>query len=122
MVKELTRNDIYAMVGANNVISIPNCELQNLLFFENRIGYNSGMYRWNYDVYLIDNICICTGDRPTLGVSVPWQLFKRYEKQARTLRKSLSDWTDLTKQTKDLLHEFVAEVKRDVLKKGGDLI
>lgn len=60
---KLTRNDVRRMF--TKIYELGYCEYQNELNKFKKIGYNSGLYGWNYDVYMIDyDTCIVTGYRP----------------------------------------------------------
>lgn len=43
------------------------CELQTLLRNHSPIAYNSGKYGWNFDVYHVYGVTICTGYRGMPG-------------------------------------------------------
>ena len=48
MIEKMTRNDVKRMAYDN--IYYTDMNTQTLKYF-NKIGYNSGVYGWNYDVY-----------------------------------------------------------------------
>lgn len=60
MKMKMTRNQI-ADLPANKIVTAGYCDLQYLLSGVDPIGYNAGVYGWNYDVYVLDGICILTG-------------------------------------------------------------
>lgn len=66
--KHITRNDLkhFALLGYE-LYSCGYCKLQGLIKDANKIGYNAGIYGWNYDVYRYDvgsrTIIIATGYR-----------------------------------------------------------
>ena len=67
----------------DKVYCIGYCALQSLLRFEKRVGYNCGIYGWNYDAYSLgDGICICTGYRNMPGKTIPYELVQKYEEKA----------------------------------------
>ena len=49
------------------VINAGYCELQNLLNFVEPDAYTCGVYGWNYDVYKVYGVIICTGYRGMPG-------------------------------------------------------
>jgi hypothetical protein len=66
MYKKITRNDI----NKNNMVTLGygQCQIILSLFGEDyKVGYNSGVYGWNYDLYSIHGVDIVTGYR------VPYQ-------------------------------------------------
>jgi hypothetical protein len=62
MYKKVTRNDI----NKDNMIALGygQCQMILGLFGENyKVGYNSGVYGWNYDLYSIHGVDVVTGYR-----------------------------------------------------------
>lgn len=62
---KMTKNDVRMIAGGRPVLSADYtvaCYLEEKGF--EPIGYNSGVYGWNYDVYEIENALICAGYRP----------------------------------------------------------
>ena len=60
--KKITRNDI----NKNNMVALGYCECQTVLnmFGDSfKIGYNAGVYGWNYDLYYVNGVNIVTGYR-----------------------------------------------------------
>lgn len=58
--KKITRNDI----NKENMVVLGYCQCQrilNMFAYDYKIGYNSGIYGWNYDLYRINEIDIVTG-------------------------------------------------------------
>ena len=58
--RKVTRNEI----NKNNMVALGYCQIQtilNLFADDYKIGYNSGAYGWNYDLYRIGGIDIVTG-------------------------------------------------------------
>ena len=56
----ITRNQI----NKNNMVTLSYCQCQtilNLFGYNYKIGYNSGIYGWNYDLYRIKGVDIVTG-------------------------------------------------------------
>lgn len=53
-----------------NVKSAGYCSIQNLLRGIEPVAYNCGVYGWNYDVYNINGLTICTGYRNMPGARV----------------------------------------------------
>lgn len=58
--KKITRNDI----DQNNMVVLGYCQAQttlNKFAYNYKVGYNSGVYGWNYDLYHINGVDIITG-------------------------------------------------------------
>lgn len=58
--RRITRNEI----NKNNMVVLSYCQCQtilNLFGYDHKVGYNSGIYGWNYDLYRICGIDIVTG-------------------------------------------------------------
>lgn len=59
-IKKVTRNDI----NKENMIALGYCQCQTILNrfgYEYKVGYNTGLYGWNYDLYRINGMDIVTG-------------------------------------------------------------
>ena len=58
--KKVTRNDI----NKENMVALGYCECQtvlNMFAYNFKVGYNSGVYGWNYDLYNVNGVSIVTG-------------------------------------------------------------
>ena len=58
--RKVTRNEI----NKNNMVALGYCQCQtilNLFGYEYKVGYNAGVYGWNYDLYRIKGVDIVTG-------------------------------------------------------------
>ena len=58
--RKVTRNEI----NKKNMVALGYCQIQTILKMlaeDYKIGYNAGVYGWNYDLYRIDGIDIVTG-------------------------------------------------------------
>ena len=97
----------------DKVYSIGYGAMQFLLRFENRIGYNCGIYGWNYDVYSLGNgICICTGYRNMPGKTIPYELVQKYEKYAsEILSEVCGKWDEKRKRMQVLIKDFLGELE-----------
>jgi hypothetical protein len=69
--------------GCTNIKKAGYCELQALLRGHEPIAYTCGVYGWNYDVYHINGVTICTGYRGMPGERV--QNATEYEQKARAI-------------------------------------
>lgn len=55
----MTKNDLRNNFGV--IASCGYCELQSLLNTKSRIGYNKGIYGWNFDAFDFGGVCLITG-------------------------------------------------------------
>lgn len=58
--KKITRNQI----NKENMVTLGYCQCQkilNLFAYDYKVGYNAGVYGWNYDLYNIHGVDIVTG-------------------------------------------------------------
>ena len=68
----ITRNQI----NKNNMVTLSYCQCQtilNLFGYNYKIGYNSGIYGWNYDLYRICGVDVVT------GYNVPYRQYSNKE-------------------------------------------
>lgn len=97
--------------GYYKVVSIGYADLQNLLYFRNRVAYTSGVYGWNADVYDFGNVAIVTGYRPFGNVSVNFDMVKQYDDTAREIACNYKIPYDERKELVNmLLEEFILSV------------
>ena len=83
------------------------CEASHLLSCYTPIGYNSGAYGWNFDVYrLMVNgavVWICTGYRGMVGERLK-ESVEPYEDEAKQI---LSDWSKGYEDQRDWLAHLI---------------
>lgn len=103
-----TRKAIVDGTPANKLFSAGYCDLQHLLRNHDPIAYTHGVYGWNFDVYQVYGITICTGYRGMPGKTVVHS--RDYEKQAEEL---LGNWNmpyeEKTEKLENLLKMFCKE-------------
>lgn len=65
----MTRKELrdYAKNRDLEIIEMPYASIQHFEKFANRIGYNFGIYGWNWDAYDLGYFIVCTGYRNTIG-------------------------------------------------------
>lgn len=94
-----------------NIIAIGYCGAQYLLWDKSPVAYTCGVYGWNFDVYEIDGVTICTGYRGMPGRHVDYAILEKYENAARAV---MDDYSKGYEQRRDevngLLWEFLREV------------
>ena len=76
--------------GCNNICYVGYCDLYHLLHNHEPNAYTCGVYGWNFDVYEVYGLTICTGYRGMPGKRLNWQQVEEYEKKA----KSIWSWDD----------------------------
>jgi hypothetical protein len=104
--KEITNN-------FSKVFSIGYGDMQYLLRYQNRIGYNSGIYGWNFDVYVVNGIAICTGYRNTPGQRIDYDILKKYEKKAEKIAKDYTlDYDKTKRKINNLLYKLMEELQQ----------
>lgn len=92
----------------SNIVSVGYCGLQSLLSVVEPIAYTSGVYGWNFDVYSVDGLTICTGYRGMPGRRA--NNANEYEKRAEKIRYDYNiSWDDRQAALRALLSEFVAQ-------------
>lgn len=91
--------------GSPRLVSAGYCDLQTLLRYHSPIAYTSGIYGWNFDVYEIHGLTICTGYRGMPGRRA--NNISKYEQAAREALERL-DWKEAKIEIERLLAEFCA--------------
>lgn len=66
-------------------IAVSYCGMQHLLYNHAPVAYTCGVYGWNFDVYSVDGVTICTGYRGMIGKSVDYELLREYETAAEKI-------------------------------------
>lgn len=103
-----------AMRAGECVVSIGYCGAQTLLRGHEPIAYTCGTYGWNFDVYHIYGLTICTGYRGMIGPAA--KNVHEYEKKARDLvdeeinkESGKYDWETMNEKIEVLLEEFCTQ-------------
>lgn len=94
MLNKLTRKDVQNM--GYPVVKLPAGAVHYLMFGIDRIGYNSGIYGWNWDAYFIHGVVFCSGSRNTPGslTQEERELIATYEEKARAVWRVASVYED----------------------------
>jgi hypothetical protein len=79
-----TRKAIVSSIPAEKLFFCHYCEAQYLLSGHAPVAYTSGVYGWNYDVYNVYGITICTGYRGMPGKRA--KNVAAYDLKARSIR------------------------------------
>ena len=96
--------------GACNLRYASYCDLQNLLRAHDADAYTCGVYGWNFDVYEVYGLTICTGYRGMPG--------KRLEGIAEYEKKADAVWCDYNKSYDERCEE-VEKLLREFCKVNG---
>lgn len=103
-----------------NVVCCGYCDLQTLLNYRSPDAYTCGVYGWNFDVYELDNLTICTGYRGMVGKTIPYEIVRKYEKQAEKILYNGNWKEDKRKKLDKLILKFEKEVVKAVF--GYDVV
>lgn len=92
--------------GSVNVKCAGYNDLQHLLRNHALIAYNAGVYGWNFDVYEVYGVTICTGYRNMPGEKLMY--VDEYEKKARDIFRFDNDmhFEEKKEAVEKLLQEF----------------
>lgn len=71
------------VAGADNLRCAGYCELQTLLYNHDATAYTAGVYGWNFNVYEVYGLTICTGYRGMPGQRL--QSSNEYESKAKAI-------------------------------------
>ena len=94
----------------DKAIQIGYCEAQTLLSDYEPIAYSSGVYGWNCDYYLVDNVLIVTGYRGMFGRHISYKLVDKYEKKAITIKTNYDlSYEARKRKINKLLHRFISD-------------
>lgn len=115
---EITRNDIKRQY--RTIIRIGYCDLYHLTKRLRKIGYNAGVYGWNYNAFELDyNTCIITGyrafDKGTIRLSSEFIQYIE-DKTIEIINNNNSDYDEQLQQIDLLKQEFLREYKNNILK------
>ena len=107
MKMKMSRNQI-ADLPVDKIVVVRYCELQNLLSGVDPIGYNAGICGWNYDVYVIGDVCILTGYRELEKYPRAAKV-EEYEREASKIVSSRMPSLSIISELNKLREAFIAE-------------
>lgn len=96
--------------GSVNVKSAGYCDLSSLLYNHSPIAYTCGVYGWNFDVYEVYGVTICTGYRNMPGARL--KAIGEYEEKAKAIQFDYENYKGVDgherkkEKIETLLHEF----------------
>lgn len=101
-----------------NVIEVGYCDLQYLLYYKDPLYYNSGVYGWNFDCYIVNSTtCIITGYRNLNGtIRAKYETCQKYERQAKEIiynNNYLDDYEIKKEELDSLLDNLVNEIIKE---------
>lgn len=92
--------------GSVNVRSAGYCDLSHLLTNHSPVAYTCGVYGWNFDVFEVYGVTICTGYRNMPGARL--EGVREYEEKARAILSwdNKAPCEEKREQVEKLLQEF----------------
>jgi hypothetical protein len=91
------------------------CELQFLLSRIEPLYYHAGVYGWDYDVYIIDDVAIFTGYRypSRSGIKhIPYKIAEKYDKYAKKIidANHSNKYELVSDVLKNLINDMITEL------------
>lgn len=100
-----TRKAVVNGTPSNSLVCAGYCDLKCLLRGHEPIAYTAGTYGWNFDVYMVYGLTICTGYRGMPGRRA--NNIDEYEKRAETICSDYyRNYEDRQNEIEALLKEF----------------
>lgn len=97
--------------GYTSKICVGYCALQNLLQYESPVAYTASREGWAADIYDFGEVAIITGYAPFGNIRPGYELYKKYDTQARKICSDYSLAWDAQKEViQSLIREFIKEV------------
>lgn len=94
--------------GSVNLVCAGYCDLSTLLRNHSPIAYTCGVYGWNFDVYEVYGLTICTGYRNMPGRRA--NNIGEYERKARAIMDEYTrNYKERCADVENLLQEFIAQ-------------
>lgn len=103
MYLKITRKELKDSLLPKKLWKCGHCSLQNLLKYEERLGYNQGIYGWNWDAYKLDDFVITTGYRSMPGNPIPYDIIQEFESKAKDIHDP--------EKMKPLINDFLKVLK-----------
>ena len=77
--------------GYSQILTVGYCDMAELLRYQEPTAYTAGVYGWNFDIYYVDGVAICTGYRGTPRGNIKdfCEVVRKYEAKAREIN---GDW------------------------------
>lgn len=114
MTERMTKNTIRK--SYDNIIEVGYAELPWFLEYTKKIGYNAGVYGWNWDAYKLDyNTCIVTGYRNTLGQKIDRKYIQKIDQRARKIFNENWQYEVRKQLLEELKEEFLENYKNHLI-------
>lgn len=90
----MTRRELreYAARVGKPLYCVPYATTQTLDRYAVKIGYNSGVYGWNWDAYEYPNMVLCTGYRNLTGTDLNESYMVQLDTVFRKIVSMLETW------------------------------
>ena len=91
------------------------CAIQTLFHYTEPKAYTCGTYGWNFDLYDVDGVGICTGYRGMVGNQIDYDIVKDFETRAEKIvyGKDIA-WENKRTELEKLQREFVKAIRATV--------
>ena len=100
-----TRKAIVSGTPESRLVSVGYCGIASLLRNHDPIAYTCGVYGWNFNVYEVYGLTICTGYRNMPGRTANG--CAEYDAKARAIWEEYSTpWENRVERVETLLKEF----------------
>ena len=112
MSKRMTRADVrsFARAVGKPIFYTGYCELQSLVSRWKKIGYNSGVYGWNWDCFNFPDFVLVTGYRNLIGTRM--KHCKKFNELAFNIFES-EEIVDIDNELMKIAHELFLAQKED---------
>ena len=91
------------------------CNVQTLFHYTEPKAYTCGTYGWNFDLYDVDGVGICTGYRNMVGNQIDYDTVQDFEHRAEhILHGNEVAWEDKRTKLEELQKEFVKAIRASV--------
>lgn len=101
----ITRKELKELSGT--LVQTGYCDLQDLLYNHSADFYNCGVYGWNFDVYRVYGLNICTGYRGMIGKPLNYAETRETNKEARKIREA--SWKEMSGEEAKLRIEYMLQ-------------
>lgn len=94
----------------SKVLRIGYCDLQDLTAYCKKIGYNSGVYGWNWDAFILNyDVAICTGYRSMAGDNISSECKKEINKAIKEYEENhkSGDWHKTGEEVRKIALEIL---------------
>lgn len=103
-----TRRAVVDGTAANYLVCAGYCDLSHLLRGHEPQAYTAGIYGWNFDIYHVHGLTICTGYRNMPGRRAA--NIREYETKARAIWEDYGrPYEERREDVEKLLGEFCAQ-------------